>query len=404
MADPLDDRFDALRAAPVPPLPGAAAARLRGERRTRRTRVALAGAGAVVVAVAITAGAALGAGGGGTQTLPLATSPPVEPPPPPPPTEPAEEPRVEPSGAPWVPQQAFLSPDDAAAAEQPGWAPVAPGSTETLLDPCGEGAVAMPPGAVLAVERVTLSSRREAGGSSLVQEVTRYDGAASAGVAFDAYTDRVARCDGRPMPGDPGAVERLMAEVGAGPGGLRTALIRRVPCYGDACTDHFATYALLAQAGDGLALAEYAIAEDGDPADDARALLEALGARLLETVAGTETTAADPVYFRSPSGRVHCSLTPTHASCDITEFDYEPPPRPADCDLDWGGMVVLDSSGASFVCHGDTNAAADARVLPYGETLGNDAWTCTSRETGMTCRERDGDRGFTLSRARYELT
>jgi hypothetical protein len=64
----LEKRLAGLDALPVAPLPGAAAARSRGEQRTRRTRAVLASAGALVAVLALSAGVALG--GGGTERIP----------------------------------------------------------------------------------------------------------------------------------------------------------------------------------------------------------------------------------------------------------------------------------------------------------------------------------------------
>lgn len=43
---------------------------------------------------------------------------------------------------------------------------------------------------------------------------------------------------------------------------------------------------------------------------------------------------ADLVSFTSPSGNVGCYLDQTTVRCDISERDWSPPPRPADCELD----------------------------------------------------------------------
>lgn len=62
MPDRDDLDLSPLARTPVGPLPGAGAARERGEQRTRRTRAALAGAGALVAVLALTAGTALSGG------------------------------------------------------------------------------------------------------------------------------------------------------------------------------------------------------------------------------------------------------------------------------------------------------------------------------------------------------
>lgn len=74
----LENRLAGLRGLPAAPLPGAEAARVRGQQRTRRTRAALAGAGALVAVLALSAGVALGGGGTERNTLPPAPPGPSE--------------------------------------------------------------------------------------------------------------------------------------------------------------------------------------------------------------------------------------------------------------------------------------------------------------------------------------
>ena len=55
--------------------------------------------------------------------------------------------------------------------------------------------------------------------------------------------------------------------------------------------------------------------------------------------------------------------------CDIAERDWEPPPAPAYCELDYGQGIALSAGGdPEFVCAGDTALGADA-PLPYGESI-----------------------------------
>ena len=315
----------------------------------------------------------------------------VAPPPPPPAPE---------SDAPFAPSSAFLSPEEASAAEQPGWEVDRAYEPEAgpLLDPCRDGAVPLADDVTASDERA-MGSRREVGGSGLQQEVWVYGSTQAAREAVAAYARSVERCPSAPAemsPPDHTVQSSLLTE------GSARLLVRQRAC-APTCNDLYTTYALVAQAGRGVTVATYAVGEDGDPVDAARALLDAVAARLAEAAGGPPLPSAEPVYFRSPTGAISCSLGASQASCDITGFTYEPPPRPADCDLDWGGMVVLDAGGAKFVCHGDTNRTEAAQELAYGDSLSNGTWTCTSRESGMTCREVDGDEGFTLSRSRYEL-
>jgi uncharacterized protein DUF6636 len=113
--------------------------------------------------------------------------------------------------------------------------------------------------------------------------------------------------------------------------------------------------------------------------------------------------------FHSPSGNVGCKISPTGVRCDIDQRDWSPPPRPADCRLDYGhGISIATGEPAHFVCAGDT-----ARVLPpyggageplaYGEAITAGPMRCDSAESGMTCRDVGSGHGFSISREAYQL-
>lgn len=120
----------------------------------------------------------------------------------------------------------------------------------------------------------------------------------------------------------------------------------------------------------------------------------------------TSVAAADPgdlVTFISPSGNVGCVLDADYARCDIVDRDWNPPPRPADCEFDYGqGIGLAPGERAAFVCAGDTTLGG-GRVLGYGDSLTRGRLTCDSSEDGISCRDTASDRGFTLSREIYQL-
>ena len=67
----------------------------------------------------------------------------------------------------------------------------------------------------------------------------------------------------------------------------------------------------------------------------------------------------------------------------------------------------MRSTGRSFpvMCAGDPGpflVESKARVLAYGRSWHAGGITCTSRRTGLTCRNRDGH-GFFVSRERWRL-
>jgi hypothetical protein len=115
----------------------------------------------------------------------------------------------------------------------------------------------------------------------------------------------------------------------------------------------------------------------------------------------TAATGADSRFFRTPSGNIGCAIFQGELRCDIRTGLKPRPPRPAGCELDWGFGLTLGRTGrAGVVCAGDTVLDPDARVLPYGSTWRRSGIVCTSRATGLTCKNASG-RGFFLSRQRW---
>jgi hypothetical protein len=109
------------------------------------------------------------------------------------------------------------------------------------------------------------------------------------------------------------------------------------------------------------------------------------------------------VDFTTPSRNIGCAGDATFVRCDIRQTRVKPPPKPRSCKFDWGNAFELRQRGrARRLCHSDT-VLGSRRVLAYGRStrLGRRI-TCTSRRSGLTCRNRDGH-GFFLSRARIRL-
>lgn len=121
------------------------------------------------------------------------------------------------------------------------------------------------------------------------------------------------------------------------------------------------------------------------------------------TVAPADTMVRKLTGFSSPTGNIGCYIDRTSVRCDIADRDWEPPPAPADCDLDYGQGIELPAGGApQFVCAGDTALGA-GRPLPYGQSIGAGLLRCESAETGMTCTDAETGRSFTLSKESYDL-
>ena len=91
-------------------------------------------------------------------------------------------------------------------------------------------------------------------------------------------------------------------------------------------------------------------------------------------------------------------------ACDIRNRDWEPPPKPPSCELDYGqGISVGGSLRGEFVCAGDTALDPSFGVLPYGTDSRVGKFTCSSREDGMTCTNTSTNHGFSPTRDRYRL-
>lgn len=106
--------------------------------------------------------------------------------------------------------------------------------------------------------------------------------------------------------------------------------------------------------------------------------------------------------FVTPSGNIGCVILGGQARCDIRARIWQPPVRPANCDLDWGHAIELTGRGAQFVCAGDS-AFVTEEVLPYGADALASGYRCESRESGVTCRNTATGKGFSLSREAYAI-
>ncbi|MDX6506078.1 MAG: hypothetical protein QOG06_722 [Gaiellaceae bacterium] len=111
------------------------------------------------------------------------------------------------------------------------------------------------------------------------------------------------------------------------------------------------------------------------------------------------------VQFRTPSSNIGCVFSSEpgrvgpYLRCDILSGLKPKPPRPPGCTLDWTfGFQMRWEGRATTVCVGDTAVDKRARALRYGSTWSRGGFTCTSRKTGLRCRNHSGH-GFRLSRS-----
>jgi hypothetical protein len=111
----------------------------------------------------------------------------------------------------------------------------------------------------------------------------------------------------------------------------------------------------------------------------------------------------DAANFVSPSGNIGCYLDESGARCDIVRKNWQPPPAPADCELDWGnGISVHQREEATFTCAGDTVLGGKEK-LAYGKSLRAGDFTCSSDSKAMRCENTESGHGFTLAVEQYNL-
>lgn len=107
--------------------------------------------------------------------------------------------------------------------------------------------------------------------------------------------------------------------------------------------------------------------------------------------------------FQSPTGNIMCLSYGDGIRCDVMRISNNPPPRPADCDLEWGQAFEVGDNARRGVrlCYGDT-VAGNYRTLAYGRTFKGAGITCTSAQSGVTCTNRRGA-GFSISRSKQRV-
>lgn len=116
------------------------------------------------------------------------------------------------------------------------------------------------------------------------------------------------------------------------------------------------------------------------------------------TLLGFPVVASAQQGFQLPSGNVFCEVEEGALRCDLVEFSFARPPKPKDCDTDWGHAYSIGARGGPRVlCAGDTVVNRGARRLNYGERWDGVGVTCHAERSGLRCINADG-RGFELSR------
>ena len=130
-----------------------------------------------------------------------------------------------------------------------------------------------------------------------------------------------------------------------------------------------------------------------------RHLLATLALSLVVFVACTSASSAKLKHFQSPSHNIGCVMTGKFVRCDIRNHSWPTPPKPPNCDVDYGQGVSVGKRDvpADYVCAGDTALDPSADVLAYGDRITQRRMRCSSKSKGMRCVNLDTKHGFFLS-------
>jgi hypothetical protein len=116
--------------------------------------------------------------------------------------------------------------------------------------------------------------------------------------------------------------------------------------------------------------------------------------------------------FRSPSGNIHGyydpkAFAPPHGTkrlltCEIRHADYMMQLQHRCSAGDWHGFGLGAKTKPTIFCTGNPNYAIRPvyTTLAYGKSWTRGPFTCTSRVTGVTCRNQ-GAHGVFISRQAY---
>lgn len=127
---------------------------------------------------------------------------------------------------------------------------------------------------------------------------------------------------------------------------------------------------------------------------------------LLCFVAMPPAVNADGYGFVTPSGNIFCNgaVVDSYIDCSIVEHSGIPAqPKPGSCSGTWGHSFHLGRTGpARLTCDARPPRRVNySDIAGYGQTGEFGTIMCTSKRTGLTCRNESGH-GFSLSRRRQE--
>jgi len=107
--------------------------------------------------------------------------------------------------------------------------------------------------------------------------------------------------------------------------------------------------------------------------------------------------------FQTPSHNIACAVYGQNLRCDLRQNLAKLPPRPQDCELDWGNAFEMTLTGKpSRVCAGDFIGGENDPVLEYGRTWDYQGFQCRSETNGITCTNKS-NHGWFIKKAEQRL-
>ena len=137
-----------------------------------------------------------------------------------------------------------------------------------------------------------------------------------------------------------------------------------------------------------------------------RVWVAAVGLVVALAAAGDAGAILHSKTFRTPSKNIACAYYGASITgrvifrCDLLSGLRPKPAR--HCEVDWTGASMSVRGRAGPTCAGDTVYDRRAPILAYGNAWTRGGISCTSRTTGLTCRNVDGH-GFFLSRQSWRV-
>ncbi|MFC9995361.1 DUF6636 domain-containing protein [Nocardia sp. NPDC127526] len=123
------------------------------------------------------------------------------------------------------------------------------------------------------------------------------------------------------------------------------------------------------------------------------------------TAAAAPAQAGDTGQFRTPSGNIICATSDRGVVCQILEYTYATPDRPATCSGAYGDVFSQwDGTHAEIRCHTDRPFdPTQGRIIDYGKTVQAGNVVCTIQPAYLECVDPFARHGFHLSRESYTV-